>query len=191
MEILLIFLWLVLLPLILIPMLPLFLYAGAIWLMQLVAYVTAISILVAIAIAVVVAAVGLYVLWALALSKAAKKHGVAKPWLAWIPFARSYLLGAIVDAIRARDQKSSLHLAKGMLIADIASSVFSPLSSVKNILVLFGIYYIVAEKQDTAATVLCLLLSASAPALSPAFLFLSTYEATPKAARKTPAEITA
>lgn len=87
----------------------------------------------------------LYVAFALGVYKIARHEGVAQAWLAWIPFARWYLLGRLADIHRARQGKKAWHLGVWMLVASILHAIASAIYLLVFIgfyLVFFGFYFL-------------------------------------------------
>lgn len=74
---------------------------------------------------IIFAAIICYVFEALAFHAIAENRGLEKPWLAWIPYANTYLKGAIVDDINMRNGKTSKwhKIMLGVSIANAASLV--------------------------------------------------------------------
>ena len=61
-----------------------------------------------------------YILQALALYTIAKRRGIRKPWLAWIPFGNSWILGSLSDQyhyVTKRTIKNRRKLLLGLEIA--------------------------------------------------------------------------
>ena len=81
-----------------------------------------------------------YVLNALALQRIAKRRQIRNPFLAWIPFASSYLLGSIADEYDAKNGKNH-KWRKNLLIASIAPVVLFILFYISMILFAFSIPY--------------------------------------------------
>lgn len=48
-----------------------------------------------------------YIFSSIAYYKISKRRGYQRPWLAWIPFARNYLYGAIADDINIKRGKKT------------------------------------------------------------------------------------
>lgn len=69
--------------------------------------------------------VATYVLTALALHTLAKRRGIHNPWLAWIPFGSSWLLGCISDQYRAVACGETKNRRKVLLVLDILLTVFA------------------------------------------------------------------
>ena len=64
--------------------------------------------------------VGLYVLQALGLYTIAKRRGIARPWLAWVPVGSVWIMGSIADDFKARQgKKTSLRIWLVILAAAI------------------------------------------------------------------------
>jgi len=65
-----------------------------------------------------------YVMQAISLQTIARRRGIANPWLAWIPYATNWILGAIV---RDYDKRNGINRRwdKILLIMSIALEVFS------------------------------------------------------------------
>lgn len=71
-------------------------------------------------------AIASYVLQAWSLHSIAKRRGIDNPWLAWIPVANSWLLGAIADHYRLTVQAKATRRRKillGLHIAVLACSI--------------------------------------------------------------------
>lgn len=68
---------------------------------------------------ILLASIVVYVLQSIGLMTIAKNRGIKKPWLAWIPYASTYLLGKVSDDINLRQGKQTSHrkLLLGLLIA--------------------------------------------------------------------------
>lgn len=66
-----------------------------------------------------------YVFTALALYTIAKRRGINKPWLAWIPFANTWLLGCISDQYRSVVHGEVKNRRKVLLGLQIAISVLT------------------------------------------------------------------
>lgn len=69
----------------------------------------------------------IYVFTALALYTIAKRRGIHHPWLAWIPFANSWLLGCISDQYRAVARGETKYRRRWLLWTEILTSVFAVL----------------------------------------------------------------
>ena len=69
----------------------------------------------------------IYVFTALALYTIAKRRGIHRPWLAWIPFANSWLLGCVSDQYRAVARGETKYRRRWLLWTEILSSVFAVL----------------------------------------------------------------
>ncbi len=67
----------------------------------------------------------IYVFTALALYAIAKRRGIHNPWLAWIPFANTWLLGCISDQYRALAKGETKYRRRWLLITEILTSVLS------------------------------------------------------------------
>lgn len=63
-----------------------------------------------------------YIFNAIGLYTLSKRRGYDKPWLAWIPFARAYLLGKIADNINVCSNKKTANRI-WTLIADVLGSI--------------------------------------------------------------------
>ncbi len=77
-----------------------------------------------------------YVFNALAYYAIAKNRGYNKPWLAWIPFADDYLMGAVADDISRRQGKNSNYriwllvlgivvTCSGVIVSIVSSSIMA------------------------------------------------------------------
>lgn len=64
-----------------------------------------------------------YILQALALYTIAKRRGIRKPWLAWIPFGNSWILGSLSDQYRYVTKREIKNKRKSLLGLEIAMSV--------------------------------------------------------------------
>lgn len=71
--------------------------------------------------------VAVYVFTALALYTIAKRRGIDHPWLAWIPFANTWLLGCISDQYRAVARGETTYRRRWLLFTEIACSVIAVL----------------------------------------------------------------
>jgi len=69
--------------------------------------------------------VAVYVVTALALYTIAKRRGIHNPWLAWIPFANTWLLGCISDHYRSVARGEVKSRRKILLGTEIATSVLA------------------------------------------------------------------
>ena len=63
-----------------------------------------------------------YILQALALYTIAKRRGIRKPWLAWIPFGNSWILGSLSDQYHYVTKRVVKNKRKSLLGLEIASS---------------------------------------------------------------------
>ena len=68
--------------------------------------------------------VGTYVLQSLGMYSIAKRRGIKKPWLAWIPVGSSWILGCISDQYRYVVKGQVKNKRKAMLVITILTSVF-------------------------------------------------------------------
>lgn len=66
-----------------------------------------------------------YVLTALALYTIAKRRGISKPWLAWIPVADAWILGSLSDQYRYVVKGENKSKRKALLVLSILSCVLS------------------------------------------------------------------
>lgn len=64
-----------------------------------------------------------YVLEALALYTIAKRRGIKKPWLAWIPLVNVWILGSLSDQYRYVTKREVKNKRKAMLILNIVAVV--------------------------------------------------------------------
>ncbi len=78
-----------------------------------------------------------YVLTAMAFSAIAKRRGLKKPWLAWIPVASAWLLGSISDQYRYVVKGETRSKRKVLLGLSIASMVIAIL-----IYILVGVFFV-------------------------------------------------
>lgn len=69
--------------------------------------------------------IAVYVFTALALHTIAKRRGINNPWLAWIPFANTWLLGCISDQYRALARGETKYRRRVLLITEIITSVLA------------------------------------------------------------------
>ncbi len=65
----------------------------------------------------------IYVFTALSLYTIAQRRGIHRPWLAWIPFANSWLLGCISDQYRSVARGETKNRRKVLLWTEIGISV--------------------------------------------------------------------
>ena len=79
-------------------------------------------------------AIASYVLTALALYEIARRRGLNKPWLAWIPVANCWLLGSISDQYRYVVRGENRSKRKSLLVLGIANMALSA-----TVIVLFGV----------------------------------------------------
>lgn len=63
-----------------------------------------------------------YILQALALYTVAKRRGINKPWLAWIPFGNSWILGSLSDQYQYVTKRAVKNKRKALLGLEIALS---------------------------------------------------------------------
>jgi hypothetical protein len=66
-----------------------------------------------------------YVMGSVGMYQIASRRGMANPWMAWLPYASSYLLGAIADDINKRKNKVSNY--RWLLLGFLLSSTLFPL----------------------------------------------------------------
>ena len=64
-------------------------------------------------------AIAAYVLLALGMFAIAKRRGISKPWLAWIPFGQSWILGSISDQYRYVTRGEQKAKRKALLTLEI------------------------------------------------------------------------
>lgn len=81
-----------------------------------------------------------YVFTALALYTIAKRRGIHKPWLAWLPIVNVYTLGCIADQYRQVAKGEVRCRRKTLLGLNIAMSAMSILLCVLAIIMLVGIF---------------------------------------------------
>jgi hypothetical protein len=79
------------------------------------------------ALAIVLLLVGLlaYVMGSVGMYQIASRRGLANPWMAWLPYASIYLLGAIADDINKRKNKASNY--RWLLLGFLLSSTLFPI----------------------------------------------------------------
>ncbi|MDR2932875.1 MAG: hypothetical protein LBV27_07175 [Oscillospiraceae bacterium] len=68
----------------------------------------------------------MYIFESLGLYHLAKNRGLANPWMAWVPFARIYMMGAITDDINRYESKGSNYrfiLLGGSILLNIISYI--------------------------------------------------------------------
>lgn len=78
--------------------------------------------------------IAFYIINAIALYGIAKNRGYDKPWLAWIPYANKYLMGAVADDINYRKGKSTsfrIWILIGSVVAGGASVIFGAVQSMR------------------------------------------------------------
>lgn len=80
-----------------------------------------------------------YVFTALSLYTIAKRRGIHHPWLAWIPFANSWLLGCIADQYRFVTRGEVKYRRRWLLFTEIATSVMSAVCLVLCFVMLFNV----------------------------------------------------
>ena len=66
-----------------------------------------------------------YILQALALYTIAKRRGIRKPWLAWIPFGNSWILGSLSDQYQYVTKRAVKNKRKSLLGLEIASGALA------------------------------------------------------------------
>ena len=66
-----------------------------------------------------------YILQALALYTIAKRRGINKPWLAWIPFGSSWILGSLSDQYQYVTKRAVKNKRKALLGLEIAVSALT------------------------------------------------------------------
>ena len=130
-----------------------------------------------------------YVLLAFGLYTVAKRRGVRNPWLAWLPFGQSWMLGCISDQYQFVAWRRNKNKRKAMLWLDIISAVLCCITLVllANALVelfryvdikTFAMYGEVYMEEDMFAHVpdeaLMEIASAMMKVLLPAFLLMGT-----------------
>ena len=114
-----------------------------------------IAVLLVIAAIVAVFAIAVYVLRAIGLYTMAKRRGLANPWLAWIPVADQFLLGAVADDItRLRGRRTNYSIillvlsASGMVVsctafaAPLAGFITWPVSIAMMVFLYMAVYEI-------------------------------------------------
>lgn len=79
-----------------------------------------------------------YVLEALALYTIAKRRGIKKPWLAWIPLVNVWILGSLSDQYRYVTKREVKNKRKAMLILNIVAVVLVIVMIVLSVSVLFN-----------------------------------------------------
>lgn len=85
-------------------------------------------------------AIAAYVLLALGLYAIAKRRGISKPWLAWIPFGQTWILGSISDQYRYVAMGEHKSKRKAMLTLEILSCILIVVVVVIAFSMLFGIF---------------------------------------------------
>ncbi len=101
----------------------------------------------------VLVAVLIYVLYAIGLSKIAKKLGVKHRFLAWIPYARIYLLGECAEQSRKRNNKKTWKWSLILLLTSLALGIGQP--------VLQAVIYIILSVLPMLSVVINVLLECS------------------------------
>ena len=81
-----------------------------------------------------------YVLNGIAYMKLAKRRNMPNPWLAWVPFANSYLIGAVADNINGQYQKPTNRRVL-LLVLSIISVVTTTISSIFSVNIIFDLLY--------------------------------------------------
>lgn len=66
-----------------------------------------------------------YIFTALALYTIARRRGIHNPWLAWIPFANTWLLGCVADQYRAVARGETKYRRRVLLITEILTCVLA------------------------------------------------------------------
>ena len=82
--------------------------------------------------------VAMYVLTALALYTVAKRRGISKPWLAWIPVVNVWLIGSISDQYRYVVKGQVKSRRKALLILNIVNTVLAVAVIVLAVMVVVG-----------------------------------------------------
>jgi hypothetical protein len=123
-----------------------------------------------------------YILGSVGMYRLASRQGLANPWMAWLPYANTYLLGALADDINSRKNKTTNY--RWLLLGFILGSTFFPIISLLDIgiaivlsilsmalalataVICFMAYYIIYEEYTHTAAgllVLSILVSPSIP----------------------------
>lgn len=89
-------------------------------------------------------AIAAYVLLALGLYAIAKRRGISKPWLAWIPFGQTWILGSISDQYRYVSRGEHKSKRKVMLALEIIMCVLI----VVVVVVLFSVFIGIFSQLD-------------------------------------------
>lgn len=111
-----------------------------------------------------------FVFTALALYTIAKRRGIHRPWLAWIPIVDAYLLGCIADQYRAVACKETKNRRKILLGLQIAMTILSIVTVVLSIvfvleLLSLGLGNLEALESMTESAATALLASLVGPAM--------------------------
>ncbi len=92
--------------------------------------------------------IAIYVFTALSLYTVAKRRGIHKPWLAWIPIANAWLLGCIADQYRAVAMGETKSRRKVLLITGIARAVISVFALVLMIVMIVNLLEVGVDVVD-------------------------------------------
>ncbi len=80
-----------------------------------------------------------YVFTALAIYTLAKRRGINNPWLAWIPFANSWLMGCIADHYNAVAKHETKYRRRVLLWTEVATSAIAIVMLVLVVVMLFNL----------------------------------------------------
>ncbi len=83
------------------------------------------AVLLAATVALIAVAAVFYVFQALGLSAMAKRRGLSRPWLAWIPVASAYLMGKIADQYSGAVEQRKTNYALILLLLSIITTALS------------------------------------------------------------------
>ena len=112
-----------------------------------------------------------YVLLAFGLYTVAKRRGVRNPWLAWIPFGQSWMLGCISDQYRQVALCETKNRRKVLLGTRISMMVISILVLVLCFVILFSVLSIGFQNLENMTEDMTILKATARKS----FLFLSLY----------------
>lgn len=84
---------------------------------------------------------GTYVLQALSLYSIAKRRGIGKPWLSWIPVANTWILGSISDQYQYVVKGKVRNKRKWLLVLEIVQYVLASVISAVGLAMIFGILF--------------------------------------------------
>ena len=84
---------------------------------------------------------GTYVLQALSLYSIAKRRGIGKPWLSWIPVANTWILGSISDQYQYVVKGKVRNKRKWLLVLEIVQYVLASVISAIGLAMMFTIVF--------------------------------------------------